>query len=354
MNTLPELRKALIDAGYRLADVPEGQPAAGRRARRRRVGHWLRRGPGAAAVTLALVSAAAVVVVALSTVRSPTPGGHLPAPAGQGGTPSPAPPQQPSLSAAAARDITQASRSTIAHDRACSASAPATFPIGHAPASLTRNLSVLRRSATPADRLPSWLVDGDPRVRRNLYLADSRLAATVDGARFYIIPSANVMGWRPVPSRCDQEQREALARHLAQAAPQTRRRILDQQRRYLAWKRYVQQHPDGVTLSTVVLHPSPGSAATFSGGSGFTFADIRQGRAGVGDTETRNGTVVFHQLVPDGVARVTVRFTGHAPETVPVTGNLYAVRVPGAGVSGAVPAAITWLSATGKTIRPLR
>jgi hypothetical protein len=346
MTLLPQVRDQLT-------------AAARRRARRRRV-----RAPGwpgasprpwrraAAALTLAVAlgSAALVVVVVLATVRTETP---KPRASGSGHTISPfgSPPTQPNLSTAAAREITRAAQRIVAHDRACSPAARPLFPPGHAPASLTSRLAVLRRPASAADRLPSLMRAAAPRASlRNLYVADSRLAQVVGTTRFFVIPTANAPGLRPVPARCEQEQRSALVAALAHVSPSTRRRLLAQQRRYLAWRRDEQLHPEGVTLAIVTAHPAPGTAMTWTGlAGGFTFGDVEAGVAGLGEERTDTGTV-FHQLVPDGVARVALRLSGRGTVTVPVVDNLLVVRLPPAG--GAVPSSIRWLSRSGRVISP--
>src|ERR1700743_170117 len=158
------------------------------------------------------------------------------------------------------------------------------------------------RGATPSAAGTRSLLKWTPGAQ--LYLNQIRLARTGYGARFYVMPAGNVNGQRGVPARCRAEQVAALTRQLAHVPQRERRAILAAQTRYLAYLRYLAQHAEGVCAG----YPDP----TRTGGGGLicaTAAEFERWGVLVDASVYLDHAAVFWTVVPDGVARVTLRFS---------------------------------------------
>jgi hypothetical protein len=172
-------------------------------------------------------------------------------------------------------------------------------------------------------------------------LAAGRRARTALGTTFYIVPASDETGLRPVPVRCEAEQRAALTRALARAATATRDQMVELQHRYLAWERYGGRHREGIILGTIT--------ARAVGVDGAASVDeIRQhglldGNAGY------PGRALISGVVPDGLATVTLTFpTVRVPADV--VNNVYVVAQP--RHAGSLQT-VTWRAADGRPIKTL-
>jgi hypothetical protein len=206
--------------------------------------------------------------------------------------------------------------SAAGQDPSCSAfvkNLPATSA-GQPSTALTSILGVLCRPASPADKLPEILAHrpGPLGSIREIYINDVRLARTVAGTSFYIIPAGNVTGFRPVPNRCTHLQEAALQTELQHEPAAKRARLLDLQHAYLTWEQYQALHPEGICLAATTARS--GSLAC-----GSTIADIEQGRAGLGGAVSSTANTLFHGVVPDGVATVTLCYPPSADAAQAVT-----------------------------------
>jgi hypothetical protein len=210
-------------------------------------------------------------------------------------------------------------RATVTRDRACSGFAGPTFTTGSPSRALTSRFSILRRPATPADKLPALLHHNLPPQRLpggeavynwELYLNQIRLARSAFGASFYVIPAGNVTTQREVPARCGPEQAAALKRRLSHShLPRGERgRILAAQARYLAYLRYLALHPEGICASYFPSHARKFDVADNLPNCA-TLADFGRWGVLVDASVYLDHAAVFWTVVPDGVARVTLRFT---------------------------------------------
>jgi hypothetical protein len=332
MSYLPELRASLVRAAAREAAPPT----------RRRPGFaWL-------APALATGVALAVVAVAIVLVGHRHPGGGAPPAHSNGAAP---PPQMPNPSGAQWNLIVKARRDVVSHDSACSpfvGSRPA-FRTGHPGHALTSILGVLRQPASSADTIPLPLFQHGP---ADIYRSAIRLARDEAGVALYIAPTANVMGWKPVPGRCAAEQAAALDRVTRGSSPKQRAATLDVQKRYLAWQQYEAEHPQGVCLAEVDHNPTRVRRLAVGGlGCGWGVAEIEQGLAGLGHTSSP-GPSLFHGIVPDGVASVVLEFPGHRGSvTARVINNVYLASI---APSVEAPTRILWLAADGGVLRTTR
>jgi hypothetical protein len=328
MSYLPELRASLVRAAAREVATP--------RTRRSALG-WL-------APAVAAGVALAVVAVAIVLIGHRAPGGGSP-PAHPTGA---APPPMPNLSGSEWNLIVKARRATVAHDAACSPFAPGqTFAPGQPSHALTATLGVLRLPAGTADTVPLSLFQHFP---FGVYRSAIRFARGQDGIALYIVPVANVMGWKPVPRRCAAEEAAALYREMKHAPAKQRTAALELQRRYLAWQQYEAEHPQGVCLAEVDSVPHNGSH-TGGVGCGWGVPEIEHGLAGLGHTGSP-GPSLFHGIVPDGVASVVLELPGpRGTVTARVVNNVYLAPIP---QSVQAPARVLWRSADGRLIRTTR
>jgi len=333
MSYLPELRASLVRAAAREVATP--------RTRRSALG-WL-------APAVAAAVALAVVAVAIVLIGHRAPGGGSPPAHPTGAASSP---QMPNVSGPEWNLIVKARRDTVAHDRACSPFVgphPALRP-GRPSATLTAILGVLRQPASAADSAPLEFFQHGP---FDVYRSAIRFAREQNGVALYVVPTANVMGWKPVPRRCAAEEAAALYREMKRASAKHRAAALDGQRRYLAWQQYEAEHPQGVCLAESDSPSNPGSRLPDAGGigCGWGVAEIEQGLAGLGHIGPPEPSL-FHGIVPDGVASVVLELPGHrGTVTAKVRNNVYLAPIP-RGVDQ--PTRVLWRSADGSVIRTTR
>jgi hypothetical protein len=331
MSYLPELRASLVRAAARDAATPR---------RRQRGFVWL-------PLTLAAGVAVAVVAVAVVLVGHRAPSGGTP-PAHPNGA---APPPMPNPSVAEWNLIVKARRETVARDSACSpfVSRPP-FSAGEPSRALTAILGVLRRPASEADTAPLHFFEHGP---PDIYRSAIRLVREKDGLALYVVPTANVMGWKPVPRRCAAEEAAVLDRQMKYAPAKQRAAALDVQRRYLAWQQYEAQHPQGVCLTEIDSAPQGRGRRPDGGGvaCGWGVAEIEQGLAGLGQTDSP-GPSFFHGIVPDGIASVDLELPRHlGTVTAKVVDNLYLAPIPRYIQA---PVRVVWRAADGRVIRTTR
>jgi hypothetical protein len=293
MSYLPELRSSLVQAAGR-------QPEAPRRSR-----GWF--GVAAAATVAIAVVAVAIVLV-----------GHGRA----GQTPlvshgAPVPPTLPHFAAGEFAAIETAQRMTARKDPACVAQ------ITNVPA------------ATLARPAPA-------------------LVHRAGNVTVYLVPSANVHALRLVPVRCDAEQAKALRLAMRAASKSRLKHALAVQAQFLAWQRYNARHPAGICLAQTTARGSGERPLPAAWQCGWSVSEINQGVAGLGYQASPSGRV-FHGVVPDGVARVGVRFGlsggGYRSLTVRVRNHWFVAKVPPR--ASFPPVTLTWWSAAGHRIKTI-
>lgn len=336
MSYLPELRASLVRAAAREAATPP---------RRRALG-WL--GPAVAAAVALAVVAVAIVLVGHGRGSGSSPGGG----ASAGHSSGAAPPPMPNPSGAEWSRIQKARRATVTQDPACSpfVNGRPAFASGEPDRTLTAILGVLRRPANTSDSLALRFFLHGP---GDVYRPSIRLARDHDGVALYIVPTANVLGWKPVPRRCEAEEASALGRDMKGSSAKQRAAALKAQQHYLAWQQYEAEHPQGVCLAEVDSAPNRAPRATDAGGvgCGWGVAEIEQGLAGLGKTSTP-GPSLFHGIVPDGVATVVLELPhGHGTVTARVLNNVYLALVPR---TVNAPTRVLWRSADGGVIKTTR
>ena len=336
MSYLPELRASLVRAAeLRRAAAAPGSPEPTPRRR-----GWF----GAFGTAVAVGVAVAVVVVAIvlvghvrrgaSSSGAGAPGAHLSVPP---------PPPSPNPTSGQWKLIVGARRATAARDRACSpfVTVPRFSPGAPGPA-LTSILGVLRRPSSAADSIAPEFFQ---HAQGGIYLAAIRRARFVGGVGLYVVPTANLFGWRPVPARCRSEEAAALQREARPSGARQVAAALDAQRRYLNWQQYEARHPQGICVAEL----DPRGAGSI--GCGWGVGEIEQGLAGLGGTDIP-GPGLFHGIVPDGVASVTLELTrGRAAVAARVVNNMYLARLPH-GVD--MPARVLWRSADGRVLKTTR
>ena len=333
---------------------------------RRRVGRgfatraWPRRfRSGGALPLLAAAVAIAVVVVALVSLR------HSPAPASGGPPPAGTGPLLPShLSRLQGKELDYIEKSygsTVRADPACIGNSlrAATVSQGSPSPSLLSMLAVLRRPATPSDKLPRRVVGLDHKVIPNgslpilkdVYVRYIRRARWRFGAGYYLVPAGNANSRRPLPARCYREQAAALHRELPQIPRALRAGTLALEPRFINQLRQDAKPYEGVCL--VALNDTGGGDGC---GSGYSIADIEEGHTISSGGPT--GVGVVYGLVPDGVATVTLSYSArHKADhsrtiTVKAISNVFIVRNPGQRLPNyGFPTSIVWRSATGAVIK---
>jgi hypothetical protein len=298
---------------------------------------------GARAVPVVASVAVAVVVLVGALVLLGHRGGQSPTPPASGGpdtalaalvlnTPKAQLRHEVALIGSATRKV-QASA-------ACRVARPRTAPQIHAAPgqALLSTLGVLRRPATPADRLPAGLGSAMyPGV--SFYAGAARRAARIRGATYYLVPIRQDPAGGVPSTRCFALQSAALAKALPTFPRALRSPVRRLQAALIAYDtRLAAQRPtDAVCVVT---------AQRNGGGMGCsdTAGQIRNGLF----PEDDNG--VLSGLVPDGVASVRLSLPGRSAVAI-VHSNFYATNV---GVSRPLkPGSITvtWRAADGRIIR---
>jgi hypothetical protein len=330
MSYVPELRASLVRAAeLRGAARAAGPPGPAPRRRR-----WF------GEFGTAVAAGVAVAIVFVGHVRQGASNGGVGAPGAHLTVPPPPPPPNPTSGQWSL--IVGARRATAARDRACSpfVTVPRLSPGAPGPA-LTSILGVLRRPPSAADSIPREFFQ----PLRGIYLAAIRRARYVDGVGLYVVPTANLFGWRPVPARCRSEEAAALQREARSSGALQVAAALDVQRRYLNWEQYEARHPEGICVAELDPRGAVGEAC------GWGVGEIEQGLAGLGGTDIP-GPGLVHGIVPDGVTSVTLELTGgRAAVDARVVNNMYLARLPH-GVN--MPARILWRAADGRVLKTTR
>jgi hypothetical protein len=308
---------------------------AGRRTRRLRPPHWLRVTGRALPIVAGVAVAVAVAVIALVVA------GH-----GHGGSgQNAAAPTGPVMR----QEAVYLSRATRQAERtpACLTAHPGAYQsIPHHPISpaLLSILGVLRRRATPADRLPTALRGAAMSEVRGVYDSFVRRARVKDGVSYYIVPAeANAGQPPPLTARCAGAMVAALHAELPQIPEQLRSPTVALQHRLLAADTRGQRQLAGGVVCLMAI------AKTGSGGTcGASVPDV-----------SRYGMLsALHPVsgvVPDGVASVAIHYPaagGRPAHTAiaDVAGNVFVANVVRFGRRVPAPT-ITWRAADGAIIK---
>lgn len=290
------------------------------------------------------------VAVALLAVVLPGRGHERSAVSGRHAAP--APPAPPSQSTVASY-LTEAYRATVSRDRACAFRSllnPGTGTVSErAPSrTLLSVLSVLRRPATAADRLPAGFGNGAMGRGSVVYHRYIRRARVVDGVSYYLVPERVEPPPNAVPLRCYAEQRAALQSLVAPLPPTKRAAVMRSGTQMLTQERQ----------ASAGLPRGPYDGIEIVAGSGASCCD------GASSLEHQVSVGIHGQtaygLVADGVASVTLYYA-HADSqdpltiiakathtvTATVTDNMYVVNV---GQWGR-PAAVVYRAANGAVLR---
>ena len=252
----------------------------------------------------------------------------------------------------------------MAADRAC-ARAPASRTVsvsqGSPSPAMLWELAILRRRATPADRIPRFYAGGvippGPNTH-GVYVRYIRLARVVGGESFYLVPVASV-GFAALPQtvadRCYRLEVAALQKALPSVPAPERAATRRYGEAQFALGRYnlsVSSIHEGIFIVSL----RPGGGGGMDGGeSPATLA--RTGMLGGGSSPVG---IVMDGIVPDGVSTVTLRF----PATVyhggrlaalnatgKVVNNVFVVPVPTLFERGGWPVSAVWRSASGQVIK---
>jgi hypothetical protein len=343
-NLLPQLRAELAGDG---------------RASRSHAGGWrlrtvrrrLRRGLAVVPVLLAIGAAFAIVAFALISLSHRHPSATSPAP-----SPS-APPPYISPNDPAMKYVMPVTNPNAQYP-ACRMRGPLRPVTGSplishaAPTELLSILGVLRRPATPSDKLPAFfahrtVAEGSAQV---IYVDYIRLARVQDGIRYYLIPIVSASGFGISPG-CAAAQVAALDRRLPQIPAALRTRAQQVLADLIAQRRYHSQPHQEIWELDVNAGGGSGH-----GGGGGTASDISQ--QGTMSSYGANGTATLSGVVPDGVATITLRFSrtpaqgaAFTTTTRPIN-NVFVIRIPRAAPN-AFPQTILWHSAQRRLIKTL-
>ncbi len=173
----------------------------------------------------------------------------------------------------------------------------------------------------------------------------ARIAQRRFGYTFVVVPVTNLV---QMPSaRCFRLELAALSAVLGRAPTPIRARVLQIGNEELRDQQYIRAHPDGLCVV---------------GGGGATCESflLSRARGELMGGSSAGSPMLYVYLVPNGVAKVTVRYspdrpaarqrTRQSPVTVRVTNNL-AVWMVEPGQAGSQPASIAWRAASGRVIR---
>jgi hypothetical protein len=241
--------------------------------------------------------------------------------------------------------------------RARSSNAKPTFSQGSPSPQLLSLLSVLRRPATSADKLPARITYNpyrrDPTGTlppvQGIYVRYIRYARHRDGANYYLVPAENVNWMEPVPARCYTEQRAALRQELPGVPAQLRAGVLALEPRFAAQLHYDTSPHPGVCLLGL---NDTGNGDGGCGGAA-TVSSLEQGHPL--ESGAPGGVPVVDGLAPDGVRSIAFyyrgRYPGH-PLTALVINNVFVLhnprdRLPNEGF----PTKVVWRAADGHVIK---
>lgn len=203
------------------------------------------------------------------------------------------------------------SATAAAPPSACPPQVPASVDDGAPGAAFLSRLAVLRRPQDAQDVLPvSASGEALPIVGEGIYVNYIRYATSLDGTGYYLVPVQRARRPRGCPS----------------------------------------------TEEVFLVAVEPGG---FRGFSGVTARQLVSGES-VG-TRWLQGHAVVYGVVPDGVARVVIRYDAghgrHLRVDAKPTNNVFAVAVPAAIARRAlpvVPSSLQWRSASGRVIKTIR
>jgi hypothetical protein len=226
----------------------------------------------------------------------------------------------------------------------CQATTPPgpTFVHGTPDRSLLSILGILRRPATPADRLSASVFAG----MSDVYAGSARHAFSAGGESYYLAVAGFDQAQSEPSPRCSALERSAFARYLPKIPPALRAQTSALEAGLLTYSRHLLT--GGPRDGICVIDTGRSDNGTSCGN---TAAEIKDGST----PDDANG--VFVGVVPDGVASVTLAFPAHRGTPAhsvhgTVRGNMYAIRVPGAPEPPIEPT-VTWHSADGHVIKTI-
>jgi len=226
-----------------------------------------------------------------------------------------------------------------------------TYDTGTPSDDLLNTLGVLRRPATRSDHVSRKQLDRFHISKLLVHYV--RRVRAADGVTYLILPTSDAQPAPAPPHSCDALIADAIRHHGRHRARAVVNGALKLARSDLARERAAARKPD---VEGVDFYASRGHGA-FSGGGGFTAADLREsGTAGsFGHANPNEST--FSSLVPDGVARITANYpksSHHKALTISseVVDNVASFTVP-RGPEDAFPKHITWFDADGTAIKTL-
>jgi hypothetical protein len=203
-------------------------------------------------------------------------------------------------------------------------------------------LSVLRRPATAADRLPKAVTVGGDVV--GVYVRYVRLARVVDGVSYYLVPAQASSDTPALSPHCVA----AITTKLRHALPKI---PVDLRAPTLAFAHRL--------LAADTAHPPIGGVVCLIAVGGGS----NGGSCGAWPAEIRadgmlSGLAPVAGIVPDGVASVTVRYpaaNGHPARTVAagVVGNVFAAPVRHFSAGHAGRPSMVWRDARGKVVKTI-
>lgn len=255
------------------------------------------------------------------------------------------------------RALSTASRS----DEACAPGPPrhgSTITQGSPSPALLSILGVLRRPARPSDKLPVRITyhpyrrdpNGSLPALQGIYVHDIRRARWRYGAGYYLVPAANANPRAPLPARCYVEQRAALQRELPRIPARLRAGTLALEPRFLAQLRASSAPYPGVCLAAL---NDTGNGDGCGGGASVSAIEQGHSLASGGPT----GVGVVYGIVPDGVATVTLYYSGRhhgRPRTARAISNVFILHNPRQRLPhDGFPTKIVWRAADERIIKTI-
>lgn len=313
--------------------------------RRRRTG-WLRTSIGAVPVLAGVLVPLVVVGAALLLLGRSGHGAASPPPgAGIGALIAHTPQRQ------LRRELSyiQTATASVLNTKACRVKQPpngVTYVHGSPDLDLLSILGLLRRPATPSDRLPATqMLAGTP----DIYRAYIRRAFSLAGTSYYIVPTRVDPATSTPPARCFELQAAALDRELPKIPASLRQPTRELQAGILAYDRGLLAHAPRDTICLVTIGGYETGASC-----GTSAKEIEYGQG-----PQENGPGTYFGVVPDGVATVTLVIPALAGQptqsvTVSATSNVYAVHIAHAHAPppgrNATPTVI-WRSGQGRVLK---
>lgn len=351
-----------------LRAAARAQVTAGR-SERRSERAWTRTAIGRIPVLLGVATSIAVAVIALVLIGHK----HASAPPQPGATPPGAsgPPAPLHLNPAQRKEIVyleKAQGTVLRQDQGCAPDVASFGDPGHKP-SLSQGspspqtlatLGVLRRPASPADRLPARIIGAPPHQHTypqgafppatGIYIHSIRYARHRDGANYYLVAAQNANFLRPVPARCYREHQAAVHRELPRIPPQLRAGTLALEPRFLAYQRRTGLPYPGVCLAAV------NNTGNGDGGSCYSLGQIKNGRTLRSGAPA--GVPEVYGPVPDGVRSVALYYKHHPPEhplTASVINNVFILHNPGQRLpNNGLPTRIVWRDSNNREIKTIQ